>query len=96
MMLFTLQVTAQTVIDKAISAEDHNRKRPLFEALDAGFKGIAITVEVNKTGELMCGKKSFSETYLAPLKAKIDQNNGKSRRKIQCTSSNRTEFAKRW
>jgi hypothetical protein len=76
LMLITLQITAQTVIEKAISAEDHNRKRPLFEALDAGFKGIALTVEVNKTGELMCGKKSFSETYLAPLKARIDQNNG--------------------
>lgn len=76
LMLFSFQITAQSVREKAISSDDHNRKKPLFEAIEAGFAGVVIEVEVNKTGDLMCGKKSFSELYLKPLKTRIEQNNG--------------------
>ena len=41
-----------------------------------GYDDSGNLIELNKEGKLMCGKKSFSETYLVPLKARIDQNNG--------------------
>jgi hypothetical protein len=75
-MLFSSQIMAQTAVEKAISSEDHNRKRPLQEALEAGFAGVSIEIEINKEGQLLCGKKSFLETYLIPLKTRAEQNNG--------------------
>jgi hypothetical protein len=76
LILLNFQVIGQTIIEKAISGEDQNRKKPLFEALDAGFAGVAVDVELNKAGDLMCGKKNLAELYLSPLKTKTEQNNG--------------------
>jgi hypothetical protein len=75
-LVLAFNLTGQTVIEKAISANDHTRKKPLFEAIDAGFVGVTLEVQVNKAGYLVCGKNRFSEQYLTPLKSRIEAQNG--------------------
>lgn len=70
---FQFSVKGQSVfIDKALSAHDHKRKNPLFDAINIGFNGISAEIKLNKNGELYCGKRKFKEAYLEPLKVRSE------------------------
>jgi hypothetical protein len=70
---FQYTVIAQSVyIDKAISANDHKRKNPLFDAINLGFNGISAELKLKKNGVLYCGKKTLKEMYLDPLKVRSE------------------------
>jgi hypothetical protein len=72
-----LKTEAQTLnIDKAVSKDDHKRKMPLIEALNAGFAGVSIKIKVGKDGALKCNGKNFEDVYLKPLQNRITENNG--------------------
>lgn len=76
-LLGVLQAQAQVkLIPRAISAEDHKRKKPLDEAISAGFAGISAELKVNRNGEIVCGKHPLKGTYLQPLHELITQNKG--------------------
>jgi hypothetical protein len=62
-------------IDKALSANDHKRKNPLFDAINLGFNGISAELKLKKNGELYCGNKTLKEVYLEPLKLKSENGN---------------------
>lgn len=76
MMLVQLNWAQVLRIDRAISAADHKRKKPLFEAMDAGLAGVSIKIKYGKDGSLTCSGKSFEELYLKPLQARVSANNG--------------------
>jgi alkaline phosphatase len=59
-------------IDKALSANDHKRKNPLFEALNLGYNGISAELKLKKNGILYCGNKTLKELYLEPLKLRSE------------------------
>ena len=59
-------------IDKALSANDHNRKNPFFDAINLGFNGISAQIKLKKNGMLYCGKKTLKELYLEPLKVRSE------------------------
>ncbi len=63
-----------TYIDKAISANDHERKRPLTDALELGFNAVSAQLELKKDGKLYCGSGTLKERYLDPLR--LRSNNG--------------------
>jgi hypothetical protein len=63
-------------IDKAFSANDHLRKKPLIEALEYGFNGVSAEVELKKDGKLYCGSSLLKEAYLNPLRLRT--NNGET------------------
>jgi len=66
-------VNGQSVfIDKALSANDHKRKIPLFDAINLGFNGVSVELKLKKNGELYCGNNTFKELYLEPLKVKSE------------------------
>lgn len=70
-------VTGQVIyIDKALSGNDHKRKQPLTEALEAGFAGISAELKLARDGQLLCGSKPLAELYLNPLKKRIAENGG--------------------
>ena len=69
-------LSCQEFISNAISADDHKRKRPLMEALEAGFTGIAADISLSKDGILKCGGKPFEDLYLKPLKSRAEQHSG--------------------
>jgi hypothetical protein len=76
-LLMIGRIDAQSVyIDKAISASDHARKKPLMEAVDLGFNGISAEVELKKDGKLYCGSATLKERYLDPLRLRT--NNGEA------------------
>ena len=62
-------------IDKALSANDHKRNNPLFDAINLGFNGISAELKLKKNGELYCGNKTLKEVYLEPLKLKSENGN---------------------
>ena len=75
---FQFSVKGQSVfIDKALSANDHKRKKPLLDAINLGFNGISAEIKLKKNGELYCGKGTFKEVYLEPLKV-ISENGNKN------------------
>ena len=37
-------------IDKALSANDHKRKIPLFDAINLGFNGVSAELKLKKNG----------------------------------------------
>ena len=66
-------VNGQSVyIDKALSANDHKRKTPLFDAINLGFNGVSVELKLKKNGELYCGNNTLKELYLEPLKLKSE------------------------
>lgn len=66
-------VNGQSVfIDKALSANDHKRKIPLYDAINLGFNGVSVELKLKKNGELYCGNKTLKELYLEPLKLKSE------------------------
>jgi len=70
---FQFTVIGQSVyIDKALSANDHKRKKPLFDAINLGFNGISAELKLKKNGTLYCGKKTLKELYLEPLKVRSE------------------------
>ena len=68
--------SAQMLIDRAISKNDHKRKSPLAEALSANFAGVSVKVKVGKDGAIKCDGKTFEEVYLKPLQKRASENNG--------------------
>ena len=73
---FQFTIKAQSVfIDKALSANDHKRKNPLLDAINLGFNGISAELKLKKNGELYCGKRTFKEAYLEPLKVRTENGN---------------------
>jgi hypothetical protein len=68
-----LTVNGQSIfIDKALSANDHKQKNPLFDAINLGFNGVSAELKLKKNGELYCGNKTLKEVYLEPLKLKSE------------------------
>jgi hypothetical protein len=63
-------------IARAIAGNDHDRKKPLHEALENGFAGITAELSLKKDGNLYCGSKLLSEKYLKPAKKLISERKG--------------------
>ena len=59
-------------IDKALSANDHKRNKPMLDAINLGFNGISAEIKLKKDGVLYCGKKTLKEVYLEPLKMRSE------------------------
>jgi glycerophosphoryl diester phosphodiesterase len=77
LLILSCRADAQVkLISRAISANDHKRKAPLTEALNAGFAGISADLKLDKDGKLVTGKHPFRETYLQALHDRIVNNNG--------------------
>lgn len=68
--------SGQMIVDRAISKDDHKRKSPLTEALNAKFAGVSVKVKVSKDGLIKCDGKLFEEVYLKPLQRRASENNG--------------------
>ena len=70
---FKFSVKGQSVfIDKALSANDHKRKKPLLDAINLGFNGISSELKLKNNGVLYCGKNTLKEVYLEPLKVRSE------------------------
>lgn len=63
-------------LEKAISANDHKRKKPLQEALEAQCAGVSIKLKVAKDGSIKCGNETFENLYLKPIQSRITENQG--------------------
>lgn len=63
-------------LEKAISANDHKRKKPLQEALEAQCAGVSIKLKVAKDGSIKCGSETFENLYLKPIQSRIAENQG--------------------
>lgn len=75
-LIFILSVYGQDTIHNIIIHDDHKNKRPLFDALDYGVKGINIPINYHK-GEIYVGnktpffnkkRKTLDYLYLNPLR----------------------------
>lgn len=76
-LIYAGDIIGQSVyIDRAIAAADHERKRPLAEAIEYGFNGVSAEIELKKDGKLYCGSGTFRERYLEPLM--VRSNNGQA------------------
>lgn len=70
-------LSAQSLyLEKALSANDHKRSKPLEQALAAGCAGVSIKLKLDKGGVLRCGSSSFEESYIKPLKQRAEAQNG--------------------
>lgn len=77
LLTLSLSIKAQfIIIDRAISKDDHKRKTPLTEALNANLAGVSLKAKVGKDGLVKCNGKLFEELYLKPLQKKANENNG--------------------
>lgn len=63
-------------ISRAISGNDHARKKPLHEALENGFAGISAELNMKKDGKLYCGSDLLSKKYLELAKKLIFERKG--------------------
>ncbi|MEX1189160.1 MAG: hypothetical protein WED33_07865 [Bacteroidia bacterium] len=63
-------------ISKAIAGNDHQRKKPLTEALENGFAGITADLNLKKNGNLYSGSDLFKDIYLEKAKKLVQERKG--------------------